>query len=144
MKERNQIDNKYKWDLTKFCKNDDDFYAKLKKLEVFINKIKKFEGKLNSENELYACWEMNDEFCQKVTLLLCYANYRSDENQGDSKASEMQQKVNKVCAKYSEASSFIEPEIASFPMEKLVALKSNPKFKKFIPYIKESIKKKNE
>ena len=45
MKNRSEIEEKYKWDLTKFCKNDDDFNERLKKVEEQISHFKKYENR---------------------------------------------------------------------------------------------------
>ena len=37
MKNRNEIEEKYKWDLSKFCKDDEDYYKRLKKVETQID-----------------------------------------------------------------------------------------------------------
>ena len=134
MKERKQIEDQYKWDISKYCKNDEEFYSKTEELKPYIEKIKAFEGKLFEEDKLYNCWELVDEFCQKASLIECYASYRADEDQRDSKTAEMEQKLIKVLTLFSEASSYISPEIAAFSIEKLEGLKKNPKFEKYIPY----------
>ncbi len=43
MKNRSEIEEKYKWDLTKFCKSDEDFYALLQKLENESKKFAKYD-----------------------------------------------------------------------------------------------------
>ena len=53
MKTRAEIEEKYKWDLTKFCKNDEDFYDRLAKVEQGIAQFAKYEGKLSDESFLF-------------------------------------------------------------------------------------------
>ena len=137
MKERNQIDDKYKWDLTKFCKNDEDFYEKLENLRPFIEKIKKFEGKLSNDDMLLECWETCDEFSLKSGMVECYVYFMEDEDQRDCKAQEMSQKLAKVLTSFSEASSYITPEIADFTNEKLEELNSTPFTRKILAKYKD-------
>jgi len=143
MKERKDIQERFKWDLSVYCASDEIFYKKLEKLRPYIKKIKQFENKLEDENMLFDCWEMEDEFSILITPLLCYASYREDENQGDSKAQELVLKIEKMLSAYNEASSYIFPEISKFSKEKLKNLQKNPKFKKFIPYLKSYIRAKD-
>ena len=57
MKNRSEIEEKYKWDLTKFCKNDDEFYKRLEKVDNQIKSFKKYEGKLSNESLILECLE---------------------------------------------------------------------------------------
>lgn len=143
MIERNQIDDKFKWDLSSYCKNDEEFYARLEELKPYIEKIKVFENKLDIDDELYKCWTLNDEFEQAFSKLMVYVYCRQDEDQRDEKANAMSQSIDKVVTKYNEASSYISPEISKFSKEKLLALQQVPKFKKYIPYLKDFIRQKD-
>ena len=46
---RNQVADKYKWDLSGYCSDDEEFYERLSKLENKKNLFKKFEGKLDQD-----------------------------------------------------------------------------------------------
>ena len=50
MKKREEIEEKYKWDLTKFCKNNDDFYVRLENLKPKVDEFKIYEGKLKDSD----------------------------------------------------------------------------------------------
>lgn len=142
MKERNEIEEKYKWDITRFCESDEKFLEEVKKLYSYVEDIKKFEGKLENDNELDACFEKSDEFGMKTNPLAMYISCREDSDQRDSTSHEMMQKLDKLLSAYSEASSYISPEIASFSKEKLDGLLNNPAFEKYKPYIKDYIREK--
>ena len=66
MKNRAEIEEKYKWDIAKFCKSDDDFYKRLNSLGNKIKVIKTYEGKLTQDDILFECLEkcyaLNKEF----------------------------------------------------------------------------------
>jgi len=143
MKDRKEIDNNYKWDLSSYCKNDEDFYNKLEKLKPYVEKIKMFEGKLDNDDELYACWSLGDEFDLECYKIMVYALCKQDEDQRDEKANTMVQMIDKLTTQYSENASYISPEISKFSKEKLLALQKNPRFRKYIPYLKEYIRQKD-
>ncbi len=143
MTERNQIDNKFKWDLSGYCKNDEEFYARLENLKPYIENIKVFEGKLDIDDELYKCWSLNDEFEQECSKLMVYVYCKQDEDQREEKANAMSQTLDKVATMYNVAASYISPEISKFSKEKLLALQEVPKFKKYIPYLKDYIRHKD-
>jgi len=142
MKERNEIDNQYKWDLSRYCSSDEEFYGRLEKLKPYINSIKQFEGTLEEDDKLFDCWELDDKFDEECYKIMLYALCKEDEDQRDAKANAMIQKSEKLTTEYNEASSYISPEIAKFSKEKLLGLQENAKFKKFLPYIKEYIRQK--
>lgn len=51
MKERNEIEEKYKWDLSSYG-DDESFFDELKKLEPFIVGVKQFKNKLGDGDKL--------------------------------------------------------------------------------------------
>ena len=74
MKKRGEIEEKYKWDLTKFCKDNAEFYERLAKLEKKIAKYKEYEGKLNTSNKiLLDCFKFDEEVSKEFDTLAQYA-----------------------------------------------------------------------
>ncbi len=142
MRERNEIDNQYKWDLSQYCSSDEEYYERLENLKPYVEKIKVFEGKLENDDMLFQCWELDDEFEEECYKIMLYALCKEDEDQRDERANAMIQKIEKLTTEYNEASSYISPEISKFSKENLLALQENAKFKKFVPYIKEYIRQK--
>ena len=135
MKKRSQIEEKYKWDLTKFCKNDEDFYKRLKKLDKEVSKISAFEGHLaESDEKLFDCLELNEKFGKEHGFLYIYANLRLKTDNADEKANEMCEKINSFTTKYATLTSYIEVEVSAFSDEKLKALQKDSKFKNYKRY----------
>ena len=50
MKERCEIEEKYKWDLTRFFADDKAFFDYLDGLSKEIDKVKTYEGKLSNDD----------------------------------------------------------------------------------------------
>lgn len=141
MKDRSQIDEKYKWDLTKFCKNDEDFYQKLENVTRKIDKIKSYEGKLSDDNVLFEYLE----FVSSLEEELCFASYayfKQSENVADRKANEMTEKLNIFATKLSTVTTSVEIEIDKFSIAKLKSLQNNPKFKNYERYFEKTIRHK--
>ena len=135
MKKRSKIEEKYKWDLTKFCKNDEDFYKRLKKLDKEVSKISIFEGLLaESDEKLFDCLELNEKFGKEHGFLYIYANLRLKTDNADEKANEMCEKINSFTTKYATLTSYIEVEVSAFSDEKLKALQKDSKFKNYKRY----------
>ncbi len=134
MKERSEIEEKYKWDLTKFCANDENFYERLKKVESQIGVFKKYEGKLSDDKLLFECLEKEIQIIQEFSLIAIYAQLRLCENNADRVANEMNEKLSFVSAKFSNETAYIVVEISKFSGAKLKALQENKKFKNYKRY----------
>ena len=53
MKVRSEIEQQYKWDLSKFCESDQKFYEKLENALKQAEEFKKYEGKLSDDKVLF-------------------------------------------------------------------------------------------
>ncbi|HIT62323.1 MAG TPA: oligoendopeptidase F [Candidatus Caccovivens faecavium] len=131
MKKRSEIEEKYKWDITKFCKSDDDFYKRMKKLSSKMKEIKKFEGKLDDDDMLFECLEKSYAFEKEFGFLTLYSELSKRVDNADIKANVMCEKLTNLQTLYLTYSAYIEVEIASFSDEKLKALQKNKRFKNY-------------
>ena len=131
MKKRSEIAEKYKWDITKFCKNDEDFYRRMKKLEKRIKSISEYEGKLEDDDMLFDCLEKSYAFSKEFGFLTLYSELSKKVDNADTKANEMCDKLNTLRTQYSTLSSYIEVEMAGFSDEKLKNLQKNKRFKNY-------------
>ena len=73
MKARSEIAQEFKWDLTKFCANEQDFYQRLKKVETEIEVFAQYEGKLSDDEMLFECLEKEMGLVKEFSLLAMYA-----------------------------------------------------------------------
>ena len=92
MKERHEIEEKYKWDLSKYCKNDEDFYAKLEKANHKLEQLKKFEGKLADDKVLFEYLEFTSNLEEEL-FFTDYAYFKRCENNADRKYNEMNERL---------------------------------------------------
>ncbi len=150
MKERSEIEEKYKWDLSKYCKNDEDFYSKFANMTKKLEELKRFEGKLSNDDVLLEYLDfsskMEEEFC-----FADYAYFKLCENNADRKANEMMERLSAFATKLSTATTAIEVEIDRFSVSKLKRLQSEPRFalykrhfEKIIRHKKHVLSKKEE
>ncbi len=150
MKERSQIEEKYKWDLSKYCKNDDDYYNLLSSLEEDCNRFTKFEGKLSNDKILKEYLDLKTQIGEKAGKT-SYAFLRQCEDRAERKANDMMERRGIVLTKLSRALTPLETEIEKFPLEKLKKLAKNPEFSLYsrefeaiIRHKKHSLSKKEE
>lgn len=131
MKERKFIEEKYKWDLTKFFKTEDDFYKELKAFEVYKDKVKTFEGKLSDDETLLKWFKLSEEISKKADRLAVYASVKQSEDVRNSKINELNELLEKIFTDYNIASSNIEVEVSEISEKRLKTLMENPKFKDY-------------
>ncbi len=142
MKKRSEIDEKYKWDLTKFCKNDDDFYQRLEKLSSQIVDFKKYENKLSDEKILFECLENEMEYDKELGLVVSYVYRRLSEDNSDRKTNEMMEKASFLMSKLSNETTFIGVEVAKFSNQKLKNLIENKNFTNYKRYFESVLRSK--
>lgn len=142
MLKRNQIEDKYKWDLSNYCKDEKDFYDRLKKLDTEKDKIKIYEGKLKDENQIYECLELEGNLSVEFGLLYVYANLKLKEDGADDVANKMCESISKVGTNFGIISTFIDIEIAKLSIKELKRLSCLEKFKNYKRFFEDVIKSK--
>ena len=96
MKKRSQIKDNYKWDLSIFCKNDDDFYQKCDKIEKKLPSFEKYKGKLKDKETIWKYLQETEQFDKDYNDIVCYAYRRRDEDLSDEKANNMVERLNNL------------------------------------------------
>jgi len=119
-KERSEIDDKYKWDLTDLYETEDDWNAEKERLAEETEKVTQFKGKLgNSAQDLLACLEFNAELGKELTRLYLYAMMNSDLDTRNNKYQGMKQELELIYTNYGSMASYIEPEILEIDKAKI-------------------------
>lgn len=142
MKDRSQIAEQYKWDLSKFCKNDEDFQSRFENLEKNVNVFAKYENKLADEELLFECLELEQKYIQEFSLVMLYCDLNLYTDLTDKKANEQNEKLSALATKFSVATTFIDVEICKFSINKLKNLIDNDKFKNYKRFFENIIKEK--
>ncbi|MBQ4459354.1 MAG: oligoendopeptidase F, partial [Clostridia bacterium] len=57
LKERNEIDEQYRWDLSTLYASDEAFEEEFRKLDTCIANVAAFAGKLTDAAAVHACFE---------------------------------------------------------------------------------------
>ena len=122
LKERNEMDAQYMWDLTTLFKDDDAWEKALNDQSREIEKAKTFEGTLHSaENILsYLNWKRDAE--RHMSDVFCYSSLRHSEDTRDAKASSMYSRAFACYVQFESACAFATPEILALPEEELKAI----------------------
>ncbi len=121
---REQIDNKYKWNKDDIFKSEDEFYSLLKETEKQID-FSAYKGKLNNAEIISECLNKLYSIFADLEKLSLYAYMTKDENVGLSNGIVLTNKIEDLCVKFDENTSFITPELSSLSLEKLKELSKN-------------------
>lgn len=109
---RSEVDDKYKWDLTRMYKTDDDFNLDCDKLLELIDRIKSYKGIITKDAKTLCDYlKLEEEIDIIFTNLYVYANALNDEDVSNIKSQKKYNKVLNLLSKYNEASSFTTPEL---------------------------------
>ena len=128
MLKRSEVEEKYKWDLSDYFASDDAWQKEFENIKPLYQKLTTFEGKLEQDETLLECLNLQKEVGERVGRLYVYVSLRVKE---DGKNNFYQDKLNKLDKYLSDISpklSYISSEINEFSNQKLEELAKNQKF----------------
>jgi len=128
-KSRNDIPDKYKWNLTDIYKTDADWRTTKDNLTLRLADVPKYKGTLTrSAKDLLAYLEFNSKVMKEASKLYLYANLNADLDTRDMKYSGMKQEMMKLFSDFGAAAAFVEPEILTADWKVIDEyIKSEPK-----------------
>ena len=128
VKLRNQIEDKYKWDLTPMFASDEKWQEEFDALSAKLPMLDEYAGRLDCEENILACLKLSDELSASYGELYVYAYQRRDEDAGVAKYCAMCDKIDALGVKLGEKSAYITPELTALDGEFLLALSRNEEF----------------
>lgn len=115
---RSDIPEKYKWNLKDFFESNYEWQESRKEIEDGLPKLKMFKGKLGESSEtLYNALANYTDLRKKYYKLLVYAYRLGDEDLNISENQELVQQTSSLGTQFSEASSYITPELLAIDPE---------------------------
>lgn len=115
---REEIDNKYKWDLSSMFPSDEAFEAGLEELKAYCPKMLAFKGKIStSAQALLEFLQLEDQMNLLLYKIINYAERKSDE---DTRVAKYQAYVANATSAYTqvgEATSWFAAELLAIPAE---------------------------
>lgn len=120
--------DKYKWDLTKLFKNDEEFNKTIKEVEELLKEIVKYKGKIfNSSNTLLEFLKLDTKIDILTEKIYIYAYLGHYDNMASEEYLQKKEKANKIMNDSSSVRSFVTPEILSNDYEYVQKLLSENK-----------------
>ncbi|MGO0731988.1 hypothetical protein ACTIGL_09650 [Bacillus shihchuchen] len=109
LKDRLQVDEKEKWDLTDIYHTIEDWESDFQKIEVLTKELHEFNGNIYDGNSLLAYLTKSEEISSIISLMFAYARLQSDLDTRDTEAQSLVDKVSQLHVKVSAAKSFFSP-----------------------------------
>ena len=127
-KTRQDIPDKYKWDLTDIYKSDDDWAKAKEALKAKTSEIEKFKGTLTrSAGDLKNWLLFSSEINKEASRLYSYASLNSDLDTRNMKYTGMAHELQQMFSEMGTRTAFAEPEILSADWNKIDGfIKSEP------------------
>ena len=93
IKAREEIPQKYKWDLERIYPDESSIEADIAKVKELLEKIVGFKGRLGDREILLHCLQAGDEMGIVMGRLFAYAHMRLDEDRRVSKYQSLNDRV---------------------------------------------------
>lgn len=135
MKKRSEIEEKDKWDLSGYFKDDAEFLNEFNYLKTQTDFLAGYRGKLKDEKTILECLERDQEISKRLEVLYVYAVLKTREDAGNSLYQERQTQVGTLISQFSTKSAFVSVEIKKNPNSLLKKLAEKSQFKNYFKEI---------
>jgi oligoendopeptidase F len=142
-KQRDDVDARYKWDLTHIYSSDAQWNVEKDKLKKRIPKVSEYKGKLTkSPSALADALELMLDIRKELTKLYSYAGMNSDQDTRVSLYTGMRLELGQISTELSALSSYVEPELLAFDPKSLQDfIKKEPRLKPYEFYLNDLMRK---
>jgi len=111
---REEIPNKYKWELKDIFKSDIEWRKDVDSLKSELQKLEKFKGTLTkSSSNLLNALKLETKLSKEASKIYLYAGLNSDLDTRNMKYSGMKQELEQIFSNFAAKTAFMEPEILS-------------------------------
>ena len=143
-KQRNEIEEKYTWDLTTIFPTDEAFEAELAQVSEEVKKAASLAGHLlDSADSLLTTTEIQLDLMRRIEKLYSYAHMKNDQDTRVAKYQEYQAKGMTLYSDFGQSFAFYEPEFMAITEDQYKAfLAEQPGLQLYQHYFDKLLKKK--
>ena len=136
--DRENVDIKYKWDLSKIYDSLNAFNGDINLVKEKIKKFAKFKDIKYDENSLYEVLTLGMDTSRIIEKLEVYTSLLCDEDTRINKNQELKEEVNNLESDYIKATYFVDVDILKLDYEDIEKFyENNNKLKEYEIYLKE-------
>lgn len=117
IKTRDEIEEKYKWDLSKIYASEDDWFKDYKYVQSNCDKYLEFKDKLNSADMILKYYEFHQEIRKKFDAVYSYAFLKFNEDTANVHYQELREKARKLSARMRTRYSCVLSELRKLSKE---------------------------
>ncbi len=132
-KKRDEIDNKYKWDLTKIYKSSKEIESDIKEVKEKIKELLSYKGKIMESSNMLQ--EVTDKYFSLLRILdklIVYSHMKKDEDKSLSESEKLVGRIDKFTDEISEKLAFYIPELLEHDYEEVKKyIKENKNLEKY-------------
>lgn len=143
--DRENIQEKYKWDLESMYENNEEWEEDFKSVKELVKEISKYKGKtVESSSKLLEVLKLKDDLYRKISNVLVYARMRLDEDSRESTYQALTDRATNLYVLVNSKTSFIVPEILSLEEDDLEKyLQEEEGLKLYEHYLEDVLRGKN-
>lgn len=134
---------KYNWNLEDIFKTNEEFQENVSNLQEILNKVKKYQGSLNTSDKIYECYYLYEEALKLYEKIYAYGMLKYHLNMGESENIKLYKKVQNIGTDFERLTAFITPEVTNIDEKILVKfINENKKLSRYERLLKEIIEHK--
>ena len=128
---RNEIDNKYKWNMADFYANWDEWEKDLETFKSMAKEISQYKGQIKDDSKKFIeLIKLEEKMGRLLDKLYVYPYMLKDLDSKDEVSSVKLQEIQSIYTEYSVSAAWITPEILQIPKETMEKwIDENPELK---------------
>ena len=144
IKDRSEVEEQYKWDLTKIYKTEEEFRKDISKALKLIEKVPKHENTmLDSAKDLYDTTTIIMDTSRLIQKIYTYASLKYNENIADTSSIALREDALNLDHKLSEKAAFYGPKLLKCEYETIEKMYDEyPKLREYEIYFKRYFREK--
>ena len=137
------MDSKYKWNLQEIFKNEEELETAINELYKLIEDVKKYKGTLSiGVDEIYNCYNTLEKALELHEKIYGYAKLKYHQDMSNQDSIKLYKRVETITTEFSEAESFISPEISKIDDSILEEYLKDERMKEYEKSIRDIMKEK--
>ncbi len=137
------MESKFDWNLREIFENEEALEKAIKDLYILLEEIKKSKGKLDSSvDEVARCYKNLEKALELHERIYAYGMLKYHQDMNNQESMKLYKRIEALTTEFSEAESFISPEMSKISDEKLEEYLKDSRIKEYEKTIRDIIKEK--
>lgn len=137
------MEEKFNWNLKEIFENEEKFEEAVNELYSYLEEIKKSKGKLaESVDETAKCYKNLEKALELHEKLYAYAMLKYHQDMSNQESIKLYKRLEIITTEFSEAESFISPEVSKISDERLEEYLKDDRMKEYEKTIRDIMKEK--